>query len=58
MKQTPEQLKGQHGGQPDTVKIKADNEQGYAVINESDFDADKHEKFAEPKAAAKKTSKE
>ena len=28
-----------------TVRIKADNEQGFAVINESDFDAKAHEAF-------------
>lgn len=29
-----------------TVKVKADNEQGFAVINEADFDAKVHEHFA------------
>ena len=30
-----------------TVKIKSDNEQGYVVINESDFDVTKHEFYVE-----------
>jgi hypothetical protein len=29
-----------------TVRIKADNDQGHIVINESDFDPTKHELFA------------
>ena len=28
-----------------TLKVKADNEDGYAIINESDFDAAVHEHF-------------
>lgn len=30
-----------------TVKIKSDNEDGYVVINESDFDPSKHERHDE-----------
>lgn len=29
-----------------TVKVKRDNEQGFYIINESDFDAKKHTKFS------------
>lgn len=36
-----------------TVKIKADNEDGYMVINESDFDKKVHTLFGETKAKAK-----
>lgn len=54
---TPEQEKGQPGT-CETMKIKADNEQGYVVINEDDFDASKHERFegsrVEKKAAKTK----
>ena len=28
-----------------TIRVKADNEQGYIVINESDFDEKEHTKF-------------
>lgn len=35
-----------------TMKVKADNEQGFMVINEHDFDSNVHEKFEEAKAAA------
>lgn len=42
---TPEELKGQHGTCP-TVKVKTKD--GYAVINEHDFDKTKHELFEEP----------
>lgn len=40
---TPEQKKGQDGTCP-TVRVKAKNEQGYIVINESDFDPKVHQK--------------
>lgn len=30
------------------VKVKFDNEQGYYLLNESDFDESKHELFTEP----------
>jgi hypothetical protein len=30
------------------VKVKFDNEQGYYLLNESDFDESKHELFIEP----------
>jgi hypothetical protein len=30
------------------VKVKFDNEQGYYLLNESDFDETKHELFTEP----------
>lgn len=47
------QAAGMHGSLP-TVRIKADNEQGYAVINESDFDSKTMEKFEDaPKSARK-----
>lgn len=40
---TPEtQAKGQHGTLA-TVRVAADNEQGFIVINESDYDEKKHE---------------
>lgn len=48
------QAAGKHGT-VDTVRVKADNEQGFAVINESDFDAKVHEKFEDkPAPKAKK----
>lgn len=31
-----------------TTRIKADNEQGFIIINESDFDPKKHALFEEP----------
>jgi len=31
-----------------TVRVKADNESGFALINESDFDAQMHELFDTP----------
>lgn len=31
-----------------TVKIKKDSERGWSIINESDFDPDKHELFDAP----------
>lgn len=36
-----------------TVRVKFDNEQGYYVINEADFDAAKHTLFTEPKPKPK-----
>jgi len=43
-----------------TVRVKADNEQGFIIINESDFDAEQHENFDAPegddKAAAPVTA--
>lgn len=51
-KRTIEQAKGQHGS-CGTVRVKADNEQGFAVIDEHAFDPDKHEKYEEKKAEAK-----
>ena len=54
---TPETLmKGQHGT-VETVKVKADNEQGYIVINASDFDDAVHEVWQPVKAAAKAKAK-
>lgn len=50
---TPDQQKGEHGT-CDTIKVKADNDQGFAVINAGDFDKDKHERVDE---AAKKPAK-
>jgi hypothetical protein len=35
-----------------TVKIKHENETGYAIINASDFDPDKHEAFDDEAARA------
>jgi hypothetical protein len=52
----PEQLKGEHGI-CDTVKVKADNEQGFVLINEHDFDKTKQELFKEPVAVERKGSK-
>lgn len=50
------QLRGQNGTCP-TMKVKADNEQGFMVINEHDFDKTKHEKFVEPKAKSEEPKK-
>lgn len=36
-----------------TVKVKADNEQGFYLLNESDFDAAVHELFDKPKKSKK-----
>ncbi len=36
-----------------TVKIKADNDDGFSILNESDFDESKHELYVEPKAKTK-----
>ena len=47
MKVTEDQKKGAHGTCP-VVRVKANNEQGFTEINESDFDDAKHERF-EPK---------
>lgn len=44
-----------------TVKIKTDNEQGFTIINESDFDKKNNSLFAEketPKKKAKSKAKE
>lgn len=43
---TPDQVKGQHGT-TETIKVRADNEQGYAVINAEDFDKSVHTRYAE-----------
>ena len=51
MKPTPEQLKGEHGI-CETVKVKADNDDGFMIINESDFDEKVHVKFKEAKKPA------
>lgn len=40
-----------------TVKIKCDNEQGFYIINESDFDSKKHDKFTEKTTTKKQTTK-
>lgn len=41
-----------------TVKVKCDNEQGFYIINESDFDESQHELFKEAdEAEIKKGSK-
>lgn len=37
-----------------TVRIKADNEQGFSILNESDFDAGVHELYTESTEAAPK----
>lgn len=50
------QAKGQSGS-CSTVKVKADNEHGFAVINESDFNAKVHEKFEEPAVEKKVDAK-
>lgn len=47
---TPEQRKG-WAGTCDTVRVKADNEQGFAVINAEDFDKDVHERHTEREVA-------
>jgi len=36
-----------------TVKVKADNDHGYMIINESDFDKEVHEKYKAPKTPPK-----
>lgn len=38
-----------------TIKVKADNEQGFMVINESDFDEKAHEAFESENDAKKMT---
>lgn len=48
-KLTSDQLKGQ-GGACETVKVKADNEAGFMVINAHDYDEDEHTLVEEPKA--------
>ena len=43
-----------------TVKVKADNEQGFIIMNEDDFDSETHtlhESKKEAKAPAKKEAK-
>lgn len=37
----------------ETVKIKSDNEQGFIIINLSDFDENKDKKFIEKKTTKK-----
>lgn len=41
---TPEQRKG-WAGTCATVRVKADNEQGFAVINAEDLDKERHELY-------------
>ena len=41
----------------ETVKIKADNEQGFVIINKSDFDNKTQELFTGVKATPKRTVK-
>lgn len=53
---TPEQAKGQDGTCA-TVKVKADNEEGYAVIDAHAFDPAVHEEVAGDVAAPKKSKK-
>ena len=50
------QAKGGHGTLP-TVKVVADNEQGYMVINEADFDDKAHTLYEEPKEPKKAKGK-
>lgn len=40
-----------------TVKVKCDNEQGFMIINESDFNKNKHKLFSEDNQSSKKLSK-
>lgn len=40
-----------------TVKVVAENEQGFVIINESDFDAQKHELHGQEQAKAPATKK-
>ena len=40
-----------------TVKVKSDNDQGFIIINESDFDTKKHTKFSSKPAAKKPAQK-
>lgn len=40
-----------------TVKVACKNEQGYMIINESDFDPKKHKKFGVKKVTKKKATK-
>lgn len=40
-----------------TVKVK-DDKDGYYVINESDFDEEKHQKYVDPKNKKAKAEKE
>lgn len=50
---TPEQVKGQDGACA-TVKVKADNEQGFTVIDAHAFDPAVHEEFGAVEKKAKK----
>lgn len=50
---TADQVKGQHGI-AETVKVKADNEQGYVVIDAEDLDKSVHEKYTGAEAGAPK----
>ena len=40
-----------------TVKVACKNEQGYMIINESDFDPKVHKKFGAKKVTKKKATK-
>lgn len=53
---TEDQKKGA-AGECSTVRVKADNEYGFAVIDEDDFDPKKHEKYEAPKAKAEAKAK-
>lgn len=53
---TAEQRKG-WAGTCDTVRVKADNEQGFAVINAEDFDKERHERYVDEAAEAKAAKK-
>lgn len=46
-----EKLRGKPGSFP-TVKVKADNDQGFMMINEHDFDPEVHEKVEDEKPTA------
>lgn len=48
--------KGEHGTLP-TVAVKADNDEGKMLINESDFDPEVHEMFDAPKGGKTDYSK-
>ena len=41
-----------------TVKIRADNQRGYIIINESDFDPEVHDRYGSPPDAAAETEGE
>lgn len=55
MKLSKAQEQGENGT-CDTVRVEADNEYGYAVINAHDFDEKKHKKYVEPKPKEAKES--